>query len=247
MRVALIADIHGNMLALDAVLTDLGRRSVDQIVCLGDLAVLGPEPRQVIARLRELDCPCVMGNTDAWLLSDPPFPAEPATTTPVADLTRWTKNQLADDEIAYLRSLPLTRDVSLGTTQSLLAFHASPRSLDEIIAAQTDADRVTSMLADHSATIFAGGHTHIQLMRRHESVRIVNPGSVGLPGVGPGGPDLPVNTDVAWAEYALLDAREQTISVEFHQIPLALRDMHQQAIASGMPSTEWWFSRWDVR
>src|SRR4051812_39023506 len=102
MRIGLIADIHGNLTALDTVLSDISRANVDQLVCLGDLAVLGPNPKGVIARLRAIDCPCVIGNTDAWLLPDPPYPAEPATTTPVADLTRWCADQLSTSEISYL-------------------------------------------------------------------------------------------------------------------------------------------------
>ena len=90
MRTGLIADIHGNLTALESVLTHLEHERIDQIVCLGDVAVLGPQPGAVIARLRDLDCPCVLGNTDAWLIPDPPLAAEPATTVPVADLTRWT-------------------------------------------------------------------------------------------------------------------------------------------------------------
>ncbi|MCB0291188.1 MAG: metallophosphoesterase, partial [Calditrichaeota bacterium] len=68
MKIALISDIHGNLTALEAVLADIRRRGADRIICLGDLATLGPQPREVIARLRELDCPGIMGNHDAALL-----------------------------------------------------------------------------------------------------------------------------------------------------------------------------------
>jgi predicted phosphodiesterase len=65
-RIGLIADIHGNSVALETVLTELTRERVDRVVCLGDVAVLGPEPAAVMALLRELAFPVVMGNTDAW-------------------------------------------------------------------------------------------------------------------------------------------------------------------------------------
>lgn len=65
MRIGLIADIHGNLLALEAVLSALGRDGVDDLICLGDVASLGPQPAEVIARLRALGCPVLMGNTDA--------------------------------------------------------------------------------------------------------------------------------------------------------------------------------------
>ena len=68
MRIGLIADIHGNLFALDAVLAALARIGMDELICLGDVAALGPQPREVIERLRALRCPVVMGNTDAWHL-----------------------------------------------------------------------------------------------------------------------------------------------------------------------------------
>jgi Calcineurin-like phosphoesterase superfamily domain len=71
-RLALISDIHGNGVALDAVLADLARRDVADIVCLGDLAAGGPQPREVLARLRELGCQAVRGNADGWLLEGLP-------------------------------------------------------------------------------------------------------------------------------------------------------------------------------
>ena len=67
MRVAVLSDLHGNPFALDAVLADLEPRSVDEIVCLGDVAI-GPFPNETVARLRELGCPAVMGNWDTWFL-----------------------------------------------------------------------------------------------------------------------------------------------------------------------------------
>src|SRR5207248_10178676 len=69
MRVALIADIHGNAVGLDAVLAELEREPVDSIVCLGDVAQGGAEPAQVVDRLRALGCRCVFGNSDEFLLT----------------------------------------------------------------------------------------------------------------------------------------------------------------------------------
>jgi len=74
-RVALISDIHGNAVALEAVLDDLAGRHVDELVCLGDVAAGGPQPREALARLRELGCRVVLGNADGWLLEG--LPSEP--------------------------------------------------------------------------------------------------------------------------------------------------------------------------
>ena len=64
-KIAILADIHGNLPALDAVLAQIDAEGIERVVCLGDVATLGPQPREVIARVRALGCPVVMGNTDA--------------------------------------------------------------------------------------------------------------------------------------------------------------------------------------
>jgi Calcineurin-like phosphoesterase superfamily domain len=64
-RVALISDVHGNAVALQAVLDDLAGRRIAELVCLADVAAGGPQPREALSRLRALGCPVVMGNADA--------------------------------------------------------------------------------------------------------------------------------------------------------------------------------------
>lgn len=78
MPVAIISDIHGNLIALDAVLNAIAARKIQQIICLGDVAATGPQPREVIARLKQINCPVVMGNMDDWLLK-PKLSADTAT------------------------------------------------------------------------------------------------------------------------------------------------------------------------
>jgi predicted phosphodiesterase len=243
-RTGLIADIHGNLIALEAVLAHLARDRVDQIVCLGDVAALGPQPGEAIARLRELGCACVLGNTDAWLLPDPPLPAEAATTAPVAELTQWCAERLTAAEFDFVRQLRPTAEIALGGGRTLLAFHASPRSVDDVIAATTPDAEVAAMLAGRRADVYAGGHTHVQLLRRLGQAHVINPGSVGLPGVGPGGPDLPVNQGVDWAEYVIIESGDGELSIAFRRVPLDVAEMAAVAGDVGMPHLDWWDGRW---
>jgi len=78
MRIAVISDIHGNCVALDATLADIAKHSADTLVCLGDTVQGGPH-NQTIKRLREMACPIVLGNTNAWLLKAESDSAEPTT------------------------------------------------------------------------------------------------------------------------------------------------------------------------
>src|SRR5688500_17274608 len=143
MKLGLIADIHGNLVALDAVLADLASDQVDRLVCLGDSALLGPRPAEVIARLRQLDCPSVLGNVDAWMLGDiPPVSSNTA-------LPDWNVAQLTDADFAYLRACPMTLEVVLDSATTLLACHGTPRSYYEVIAAGTPPDDMRTLLGEH--------------------------------------------------------------------------------------------------
>ncbi len=244
MRLGLIADIHGNLIALDAVLATLAAERVDAIVCLGDVAALGPQPAAVIARLRDMGCLCVMGNTDAWLVPDPPRPVVPPASIPVVELARWCAERLPDADRRFLRELPAEFTLSLDDHQ-LRCFHASPRSLDEVIAATTPDAEIEAMLIESSAHLFAGGHTHIQLVRRVGHVLVLNPGSVGLPGIGPGDPRLPLNQEVSWAEFAVVDVAAGGLSIDLRRLPLDIERVLAAGEASGMPHLDWWTGLWD--
>jgi predicted phosphodiesterase len=102
MRIALIADIHGNLVALESVLQDVARESVDQIICLGDAAALGPQPHDVVHRLRQLQCPVILGNTDAWLLA--PKGAKTSDSEILATITSWCAEQLTPEDQQYVHA-----------------------------------------------------------------------------------------------------------------------------------------------
>lgn len=243
-RLGLIADIHGNHAALEAALDELAADRVDRLLCLGDVAVLGPEPAAVVARLRELGCPLVLGNTDAWLSDPPAWDRRRADEAREAELTAWCAAQLSAADLAYLRAAPLTLAFDLAAGARLLAFHGSPRSHEEVISATTPATELAEMVGDTDATLLVGGHTHIPLLRRYRAAYLLNPGSLGLPGVGPGTPDLPRNTGVHWGEYAVLEAGEGRLRIDFRRMPLDVVGLAETARRRGMPHAHWWRDRW---
>jgi putative phosphoesterase len=240
MRIGLIADIHGNLFALELVLDALARAGVDRVVCLGDVAALGPWPRESVARLRALGCPCVMGNTDRWLLDDVP----PGTSAPVAELTRWAARQLSPAERDTVRGYAAMHREALAPDAALLCFHGSPHADEDVISATTPGHELDAYLAGHAAAIYAGGHTHIQLLRRHGEALVLNPGSAGLPGIGPGTPGLPVNRAVTWVEFAIASQTAGRLSIELHRLPLDIAAMLAAARDSGMPRLDWWATLW---
>jgi predicted phosphodiesterase len=132
----------------------------------------------------------------------------------------------------------------LGAATTLRYFHGSPRSYDEVIAAGTPPDAFAALLGGRQAAFLAGGHTHRQLVRRDGEALFINPGSVGLPGVGPNHPLLETNRRVAWAEYAVLESGDDRMRVELCRVPLDMERMFADARASGMPHLEWWCGLW---
>ena len=97
MRIAIIADIHGNLVAFDAVLADIKKRRVDLIICLGDVTTMGPQPKEVIARLRDIGCRCLMGNHESWMLDLSLLDRLKGAPDWFVGSIRWCAEQLAED------------------------------------------------------------------------------------------------------------------------------------------------------
>ncbi len=162
--VAVLADVHGNLPALDAVLAEV---EADAIVCGGDLA-LGPMPAEVLARMRDVGALFVRGNCDR-LLSD------------------WEQERLPPEDVAFLTGLPLTLELEVDGLGTVLFCHATPRDDDEIITKLTPETELEEILGDGAAEVVVCGHTHVQFDRQVGGRRVVNAGSVGMPFEGPPG------------------------------------------------------------
>jgi predicted phosphodiesterase len=230
---ALISDIHGNAVALNAVLADLARRDVDELVCLGDIAAGGPQPREVIARVRGLQCECVRGNGEGWLLEGLPQGRSGATRR-LDEAVEWARAQLASEDLEYLASLPATLSCAAGGL-TLFCFHGSPRADIDVLLATTPEAELDERFADAPAVaVLAGGHTHLQLLRPYRRSLLVNPGSVGLPlgAIAAADAALP-----AWAEYAIVEVGEGGVEIAFRRVPI---DIDQLAAATAaMPHLTW--------
>jgi putative phosphoesterase len=237
MRVAVISDIHGNCVALDAVVADFHEQGADQVVCLGDAIQGGPQPAETVARLRALACPVVMGNADAWLLTGDNTGTEPITEQQTA-VRAWSLSQLSADDRAFIRSFEPTITLELGTGQQLLCFHGSPASFDDILLPETPDDEVQRLLGPQQAQLLTGGHTHRQQLRHLGSALFFNPGSVGLPFRHPQ-PDMHPNPIVyvdPWAEYAVVAAQDGSrLGVEFRRVPYELAALRHSYETSGRP------------
>jgi putative phosphoesterase len=231
MRVAVIADIHGNAVALDAVRADLETHTVDRVVCLGDAIQGGPQPAEVVARLREMGCPVVYGNADAFLLTGE---SGAESLTPQQHATRqWSLAQLSEAGRAFIAAFQPTVEIALPGSRRLLCFHGSPTSFDDIIFPETPEEDVRRLLGNYLPAILTGGHTHLQQLRRLDDSLFFNPGSVGFvyDTRQPGG----AVHAYPWAEYAIVSADERRFSIEFCRVPFDVAKWKQITLASGIP------------
>lgn len=240
MRLAIISDIHGNLLALETALAEIDTLGVDRLICLGDVAELGPQPHEVIERLRSLACPVVMGNTDASLLSPVPTDVDSPDAQLIADIDRWSAAQLTADDRAFMAAFAPTLTVDLDGAGQLLCYHGSPASFNDQIRATTPDEQLAQWLGEEGPRLYAGGHTHVQMLRRFRDALVLNPGTVGLPyDRVPGGAHNP-----AWAEYAVVAVEGQRLSVDLRRAPYDVAALRAAALASGMPHADIWAADW---
>jgi putative phosphoesterase len=167
---ALLYDVHGNLLALDAVLTDAEAAGADRYLLGGDYAVAGGWPRETVERLKQLEADWIRGNADRWLVDSSDAPE------PMAPVIERAREDLGDELIAELAALPPT-----ATRGNVLYCHASPGSdMKSFLPERSDADAELLLGTEAERVVF--GHTHIQFARGGPGgIELVNPGSVGLP------------------------------------------------------------------
>lgn len=221
MRLALLADIHGNPIALDAVLADVAAQGgVEAFWILGDVAALGYDPVAVIERLVALpNVRFVRGNTDRYIVSGdrPPPTHEEARANlqllpvliEVAESCAWTQGCLAATGwLQWMADLPLEARMTLPDGTRLLGVHASPGNDDDpgIHPRLSDSD-LHSLVATCGAELVCVGHTHLPLDRSVGNVRVVNVGSVSNP-----------TTSDLRASYVLLNATPAGYDLQFRRV-----------------------------
>lgn len=244
MRLGLISDIHGCVTALDAALAALDADGVDEIWCLGDVAAGGPSPGAVIDRLADRACPGVMGNTDEGLVDVPDWWHDPGSigipeeAHPGIECSVWASEVITDAQRERLAALPPTATVDLGHGVELLAFHGSPRSNTDYVTATTPDDDLVEMFDGARQQVLAGGHTHVQLVRRVGEQTLVNAGSVGMPFASYGiGGTVGV---LGHAAFGVITTSPTGMAIELRQVAVDADAVVTEVAASGMPNAEWW-------
>lgn len=234
MRLGIISDIHGNFIALETVLVHIKTQEPDLLICLGDVATIGPQPNKVLDALRSLDCICLKGNHDDALLQPASAVALNIDSSLLSSL-EWTLSRLDEEDLSFLASFSPTYSLALNPEPEILCFHGSPKESTDQILATTPADEIDAMLGEANAAVYVGGHTHVQMLRQHRGRLLINAGSVGhgfLEVAAPGAePSL-----LPWAEYAVVDVQAGAVGVTLHRLPYDVGALLEAVRASDMPA-----------
>ncbi len=233
MRYAVLADIHANLAALEAVLEDIRKKGgVDETWCLGDIVDYGPDPRECIELVRRLTPFSIVGNHDLAAIDK----ADLAYFNPdAATASRWTSTQLTAEDIAYLESLPLILE-----RDGFTLAHGSPR--DPVWEYVFSAGIAAGNFDYFESQICLVGHTHVPMVFRLE--RDGSCLSAGFyPGVGlalgetrmivnPGGLGQPRDGDPR-ASYAIYESEGRIMRL--YRVPYNIKATQDRMMRAGLP------------
>lgn len=234
MRIAVISDTHGNLLALDAVLADLDSNGpLDEIIMAGDFAFGGPFPAECIERVREQGMRAVRGNTDEFIVEVATDGSRPAQIVESGqrhgpqqiEIDRWAGERLTGDQIDYLAALPLQITIPAPEGGSLAIVHATPWSTHPPVGAGAPEADARQMLDEGGGQALGYGHIHVQYQRRVDGRLLVAVGSVGLPFDGD-----------RRAAYAVFTSTESGWDVEFRRVSYDVEAAIEQVLRSGVPN-----------
>lgn len=237
-RLAVIADVHGNRWALEAVLEDVERRGVRDLADLGD-TVYGPlAPAETAVLLMERASPTVRGNQDRLIWQPLPEVADSPT-------YRYVREALSEEQVSWLQGLPLTRRLG-----GVLLCHGTPAQDDapllEEIGPRTvslaSPETVRTRLGTRQAPVVLCGHTHVpRTLALPEGPLVVNPGSVGLPAYTDDTPfPHALETGSPHARYAVLERRDEGWAVLHLAVPYDWQTAARTARRNGRRDWERW-------
>ena len=219
MRIAIVADIHGNLTALEAVVKDIEQQTPDQIWCGGDLGWLGPRANECIAHVRDAGWPTVRGNTDVWITGDPQTVEDEDDRRKYQEVA--AQHNISDGDARWLVGLPI------GHTGpgSLLMVHGTPDSPFTAPFPEEPPAAFTPYEGKAGLVIF--GHVHVPFVRLlSDGTVVANPGSVGLP------------ADGTTASYMLVDQTGADWTIRHRRVEFDVDSVVEQAHAFGGPAAE---------
>lgn len=248
MKLAVFSDIHGNLMALEAVLADLDSvGEVDQVWCLGDIAAFGPRPAECVKRVREMQgalgkekMHVIGGNTDRYLVTGERFKVKPkkdadafagfAEELKARDaILNWNVAQLTWEDYEYLKGI-LGKETSLHAEGYgwVVGYHAIPGDDEAMLRPDTPEEEAADALLDRQGRLGIGGHIHVFMDREVTGWRLINVGSVGMSF------DMPNK-----AQWGLFTFENGEVTVDLRSVEVDTDALIADLNDSGHPAPEW--------
>ena len=176
MRLAVLADIHGNLHALEAALKHISTQNVDQIVVAGDIVNVMPDSKACWDLVTSLSCPVLRGNHERYLFDYGTSQADPSWSTDRFQPIKYALNQFSKGDLDVMRRLPMTHRF-----ENLLIVHSSPHSDQGNVVAETPDEVLDEMFSGTTEAFLVRGHNHKWLERRWSGRQLISMASLGLP------------------------------------------------------------------
>jgi len=182
MRIAVLTDIHANILALEAVIKDIRTHSIDDVVFLGDLVMTGPRPQEAFDALSILKpIIWIKGNTDDWLseINESYIPKDERERF-IKTLSLWAENRIDTKVKKQLVKKPITVDYSIDNI-NITFCHGSPFSYSQAIHYEMEKKELEELVSQLKSRIIICGHTHVRFGMNYKGILVQNFGAVSIP------------------------------------------------------------------
>jgi predicted phosphodiesterase len=243
MQIAVLADIHGNLPALEAVAADLERLNPDLIFVAGDFQNRGPNPREVTQFVAESGWTLLRGNHEDYVIRQSQKSGDLNVADPYNWLpARWTAD-LTSDFVESIKRLPIATTLLGPDNLSIVVAHGSPRSNNEGFFPTTTEAKAREMIGNDPPGLLCVGHSHLPFVRQVNSTLLVNVGAVGFPFDGDRRASFGLITwdrdrwtvEIRRVEYAIERVLEEFERVNFYQGAGPLSQLIRRELESARP------------
>lgn len=234
MRIAVISDIHGHLISLEAVLDEINKRSVDSMICCGDITAFGPRPLEVLDMLgSQKNIQIIRGNTDRWMeiILNGKTGDEEKVIYNVQPALKWTLEKLGSMTESYFQKYPPSVEIG---TEGLRTYvrHAGLHSDTKGLLPGSDLGDLSATLEEDKCDIFLCGHTHIPFTKKKGRTTFVNAGSTAYP-----------FDSIPRPSWALLEIENKTSKVEIFRVDYDIEESVTDLKNSGMPMADVFIDR----
>ncbi len=219
MKLAIIADIHSNLEALNAVLDQVQMLGIKNIVCAGDIVGYGANPNECCNLIKKLNIPCTMGNHDinAVNLQNLDWYNGFARAA-----LKWTNKQLTTENKDFLAKLPKMNSIKIEDKTLLIVHGSLDDPLYDYVKPDSSDARLLDFIIRSKSNILIMGHTHLPMSRKIEHGTIINPGAIGQP-----------RDNNPKASYAILDSTLNRVTI--NRVKYDIETASKKIISAGLP------------